>query len=58
MTDKYIEEGKLLNVRDIQESLREINATGYMKGQVALTDNEESAEFTNLELNIARQIPN
>ncbi len=57
LTDKYIEEGKLLNVRDIQESLREINATGYMKGQVALTDNEESAEFTNLELNIADRFP-
>lgn len=57
LTDKYIEEGKLLNVRDIQESLREINATGYMKGQVALTDNEDSAEFTNLELNIADRFP-
>ena len=57
LTDKYIEEGKLLNVRDIQESLREINASGYMKGQVALTDNEESAEFTNLELNIADRFP-
>jgi len=57
LTDKYIEEGKLLNVRDIQESLREINATGYMKGQVALTDNEESAEFTDLELNVADRIP-
>ncbi len=57
LTDKYIEEGKLLNVRDIQESLREINATGYMKGQVALTDNEESAEFTDLELNIADRFP-
>lgn len=57
LTDKYIEEGKLLNVRDIQESLREINATGYMKGQVALTDNEEGAEFTNLELNIADRFP-
>ena len=57
LTDKYIEEGKLLNVRDIQESLREINATGYMKGQVALTDNEESAEFTDLELNIGDRFP-
>lgn len=57
LTDKYIEEGKLLNVRDIQEALREVNATGYMKGQVALTDNEESAEYTDLELNVADRFP-
>ena len=50
LKDKNIETEKVLNVRDIQETLREMNASGYMKGQVSMVDNEESAQYTDLTL--------
>lgn len=57
LRDKYIEPGALLNVNDIRESLKELNATDYMKGTVSLTDNEESAELTDLELTVKDRFP-
>ena len=42
---------------DIQESLREINATDYIKGAVALQDNEDSEQYTDLTLNVKDRFP-
>lgn len=57
LKDKYIETDNLLNVNDIRESLKELNASGYMKGQISLEDNEESAELTDLELTVKDRFP-
>ena len=57
LKDKNIETEKVLNVRDIQETLREMNASGYMKGQVSMVDNEESAQYTDLTLQMKDRFP-
>ena len=57
LKDKNIQEDKVLNVADIQESLREINATDYIKGAVALQDNEDSEQYTDLTLNVKDRFP-
>ncbi len=57
LKDKNIEPENVLNVRDIQETLREMNASGYMKGQVSLQDNEESAQYTDLTLQMKDRFP-
>lgn len=57
LRDKYIEPGSLLNVNDIRESLKEMNASGYMTGAISLEDNEESAELTDLELTVKDRFP-
>ncbi len=57
LKDKNIETEKVLNVRDIQETLREMNASGYMKGQVSMQDNEESAQYTDLTLQMKDRFP-
>lgn len=57
LKDKSIQEDKVLNVADIQESLREINATDYIKGAVALQDNENSEQYTDLTLNVKDRFP-
>ncbi len=57
LKDKYIEPNALLNVNDIRESLKELNATGYMTGSISLEDNEDSAELTNLELTVKDRFP-
>ncbi len=57
LKDKNIEEDKVLNVADIQESLREINAKDYIKGAVALQDNEDSEQYTDLTLNVKDRFP-
>lgn len=57
LRDKYIESGSLLNVNDIRESLKELNASGYMQGSISLEDNEESAELTDLELTVKDRFP-
>ncbi len=57
LKDKYIEPGALLNVNDIRESLKEMNASGYMTGAISLEDNEESAELTDLELTVKDRFP-
>ena len=57
LRDKYIESGSLLNVNDIRESLKELNASGYMHGSISLEDNEESAELTDLELTVKDRFP-
>lgn len=57
LKDKYIESGSLLNVNDIRESLKELNASGYMQGSISLEDNEESAELTDLELTVKDRFP-
>lgn len=57
LKDKGIEEDKVLNVADIQESLREINALDYIKGAVALQDNEDSEQYTDLTLNVKDRFP-
>ena len=57
LRDKYIEPGALLNVNDIRESLKEMNASGYMTGAISLEDNEESAELTDLELTVKDRFP-
>ena len=57
LKDKNIQEDKVLNVADIQESLRELNATDYIKGAVALQDNEDSEQYTDLTLNVKDRFP-
>ena len=57
LRDKYIEPNALLNVNDIRESLKEMNASGYMTGSISLEDNEESAELTDLELTVKDRFP-
>lgn len=57
LKDKNIETDKVLNVADIQETLREMNATGYMKGAISLQDNEESAQHTDLTLEMKDRFP-
>ncbi len=57
LKDKSIQEDKVLNVADIQESLREINATDYIKGAVALQDNEDSEQYTDLTLSVKDRFP-
>ena len=57
LKDKSIQEDKVLNIADIQESLREINATDYIKGAVALQDNEDSEQYTDLTLNVKDRFP-
>lgn len=57
LKDKSIQEDKVLNVADIQESLREINASDYMKGSVSLQDNEDSEQYTDLTLNVKDRFP-
>ncbi len=57
LKDKNIQEDKVLNVADIQESLRELNATDYIKGAVALQDNEDSPQYTDLTLNVKDRFP-
>lgn len=57
LKDKYIESGSLLNVNDIRESLKELNASGYMHGSISLEDSEESAELTDLELTVKDRFP-
>ena len=57
LKDKNIQEDKVLNVADIQESLREINATDYIKGAVALQDNEDSEQYTDLTLSVKDRFP-
>ena len=57
LKDKNIQEDKVLNVADIQESLREINASDYMKGAVSLQDNEDSEQYTDLTLNVKDRFP-
>ena len=57
LKDKNIQEDKVLNVADIQESLRELNATDYIKGSVSLQDNEDSEQYTDLTLNVKDRFP-
>ena len=57
LKDKNIQEDKVLNVADIQESLRELNATDYIKGAVSLQDNEDSEQYTDLTLNVKDRFP-
>lgn len=57
LKDKSIQEDKVLNIADIQESLREINALDYVKGFVSLQDNEDSEEYTDLTLNVKDRFP-
>lgn len=57
LRDKNIKEDKVLNIADIQESLRELNATDYIKGAVALQDNEDSEQYTDLTLNVKDRFP-
>ena len=57
LKDKSIQEDKVLNVADIQESLRELNATDYIKGAVALQDNEDSEQYTDLTLKVKDRFP-
>lgn len=57
LKDKNIETDKVLNVLDIQETLREMNASRYMKAQVSMNDNEESAQYTDLTLQMKDRFP-
>ena len=57
LKDKNIEPGKVLNIADIQESLREMNATRYMRGQVSMQDSEESAQYTDFTLEMKDRFP-
>lgn len=57
LDDKQIKSDKVLNVKEIQNSLRDINSSGYMKGSVSLQDNEESAQYTDLTLEIKDRFP-
>lgn len=58
LKDKNIQEDKVLNVADIQESLRELNAIDYVRGAVvSLQDNEDSEQYTDLTLTIKDRFP-
>lgn len=57
LDDKGIKSEEVLNITQIQETLRELNATDYIKGQVALEDNEESFEYTDLTLQTKDRFP-
>lgn len=57
LKDKNIETDKVLNIADIRETLREMNASGYMKGSISLQDNEESAQYTDLTLEMKDRFP-
>lgn len=57
LKDKGIEEDKVLNIADVQESLREINALDYVKGAVALQDNEDSEQYSDLTLTVKDRFP-
>ena len=57
LKDKGIEEDKVLNIADVQESLREINALDYIKGAIALQDNEDSEQYTDLALSVKDRFP-
>ncbi len=57
LDDNDIITGNIVNIKDIQEALREINTQGYMQGSVALQDNEESFEYTDVELSVKDRFP-
>jgi hemolysin activation/secretion protein len=58
LKDKNIQEDKVLNVADIQESLRELNATDYIRGAVvSMQDNEDSEQYSDLTLTIKDRFP-
>lgn len=48
LEDNGLEEGKILNIKDVQNSLHELNSVGYLKGAITLQDNEESVELTDV----------
>jgi hemolysin activation/secretion protein len=57
LQDNKIVSGNVLNIKDIQEALQEINSTGYMKGAIALQDNEESFAYTDVDLGVKDRFP-
>ncbi len=57
LKDKSVQEDKVLNIADVQESLRELNAHDYIKGAVALQDNEDSEQYTDLTLTVKDRFP-
>lgn len=57
LTDQDIVHDGILNINDIQRSLQEVNSQGYMKGQITLQDNEESAEYTDVVYAVKDRFP-
>lgn len=57
LKDKNIEPQNILNIKDIQNSLQELNGSGYMKGAITLQDNEESAEYTDVLYEVKDRFP-
>jgi len=57
LDDQDIVHDNILNIRDIQRSLGELNSQSYMKGQVTLQDNEESAEYTDVIYSVKDRFP-
>ena len=57
LKDNNIEPGKVLNVKDIQNALTEMNTEEYMKGAVAFSDNEESEEYSDVTLDVKDRFP-
>lgn len=57
LTDKHIVSENILNIKDVQTSLQELNSQGYMKGSITLQDNEESAEYTDVVYEVKDRFP-
>ncbi len=57
LKDNNIETEKLINIKDVQDALREINSSGYMQGSVELSDNEENYAYSDIKLNIKDRFP-
>ena len=48
LEDNGLETGNILNIKDVQNSLHEVNSLGYVKGAITLQDSEESVEYTDV----------
>ena len=57
LEDNNIIKGNILNIKDSQNALSEINSIGYIKGAVTLQDNEESVEYTDMNFEAKDRFP-
>lgn len=57
LIDRNIEPGKILNIKDVRNSLIDMNTEEYMKGSIAFSDNEESEEYADVTLSVKDRFP-
>ncbi len=57
LEDNNIIQGNILNIKDSQNALSEMNSIGYIKGAVTLQDNEESVEYTDMNFEAKDRFP-